>query len=200
MSVLILPAALIAALFSRDLLLLWTQNPVTAENTHMLLSLLVIGTALNGLMHMPYALQLAHGWTSLAFYTNVAAVAILAPSLIVLTLHYGAVGAASVWVILNSGYVLITIQIMHRRLLPGEKWRWYTRDVAMPLVVSLTLVAVGRWLLPSHLQALLLVVYLVLLWLAAVSTALLTTSQLRTLFFGYLAAWRVNFWRTQEIS
>ena len=124
MSVLILPAALVVALFSRELLLLWTRNPVTVEHSHILLSLLVIGTTLNGLMNLPYSLQLAHGWTKLAFYTNVVAVAFLAPALVVITRHYGAVGAASIWVILNSGYVLITVQLMHRRLLPDEKWRW----------------------------------------------------------------------------
>ncbi|MEK7309802.1 MAG: oligosaccharide flippase family protein, partial [Planctomycetota bacterium] len=36
MSVLILPVAIIVALFSYEIILLWTQNPVTAERTHLL--------------------------------------------------------------------------------------------------------------------------------------------------------------------
>jgi O-antigen/teichoic acid export membrane protein len=171
MSVLILPAALMAALFSRELLLLWTRSPVTVEHTHLLLSLLVIGTALNGLMNLPYALQLAHAWTKLPFYVNVVAVVLLAPALVLVTRRYGAVGAASVWIVLNVGYVIITIQLMHRRLLQGEKWRWYARDVSLPLAACLAVAALGRWFLPHQLALLPLALSLAIVWLAAVGAA-----------------------------
>ena len=36
MSVLILPVAIVIALFSYEIILLWTQNPTTAEKTHLL--------------------------------------------------------------------------------------------------------------------------------------------------------------------
>jgi O-antigen/teichoic acid export membrane protein len=144
MSVLILPVACVLCFFSYDILLLWTQNPVTAEKTHLLVSILVTGTALNGLMNIPYALQLAYGWTSLAFYVNVIAVFFLVPLIIFMTTYYGAIGAASGWVILNSGYVLFTIQVMHRRLLPGEKWRWYREDVGLPFITALITAGLGR--------------------------------------------------------
>ncbi len=85
--------------------MLWTQSPVTAEHTHLLVSILVMGTAFNGLMNIPYALQLAFGWTRLAFLVNLVSVLLLVPLMIVLTKWYGAVGAASVWVILNVGYM-----------------------------------------------------------------------------------------------
>jgi O-antigen/teichoic acid export membrane protein len=61
MSVLILPVAIVIALFSYEVILLWTQNQATAERTHLLVSILICGTALNGLMNLPYALQLAFG-------------------------------------------------------------------------------------------------------------------------------------------
>lgn len=136
MSVLILPTAIVTALFSREILFLWTQNPITARHAHIILSILIIGTALNGLMNLPYALQLAYGWTRLAFYANVVSVILLAPLIVLLTTHYGAVGGASVWVILNAGLVLLLIQLMHRRLLPSEKWNWYWWDVGIPLAAA----------------------------------------------------------------
>lgn len=147
-SVLVLPAALVVALFSKEILLLWTQSPITAEHTHMLVSILVMGTAFNGLMNIPYALQLASGWTRLAFLVNVVSVLLLAPLMIVLTKWYGAVGAASVWVILNAGYILFTIPIMHRRLLPTEKWRWYFEDVGLPFGVALLVAGAFRLIFP----------------------------------------------------
>jgi O-antigen/teichoic acid export membrane protein len=146
MSVLLLPTGMVVAFFSRELLLLWTGSPVAAQSAYLTASLLVVGTVLNGLMTLPYALQLAYGWTRLTFYTNVIAVLVLGPALWWAALRFGTVGAAAVWVVLNSGYVLIQLQLMHRRLLPGEQWRWYLEDVALPLVAALVTAGVGRWL------------------------------------------------------
>ena len=149
-SVLVLPAALVIALFSKEILLLWTQSPLTAGHTHVLVSILVMGTAVNGLMNIPYAMQLASGWTRLAFLTNFVSLLLLVPLMIVLTKWYGAVGAASVWVILNVGYMFISLPIMHRRLLPTEKWRWYFEDVGLPFGVALLVAGALRLILPMQ--------------------------------------------------
>ena len=159
-SVLVLPAALVVALFSKELLLLWTQSPETAEHTHSLVSILVMGTAVNGLMNIPYALQLAFGWTRLAFLANVVSVLLLIPLMITLTKWYGAVGAASVWLILNVGYMFISLPIMHRRLLPTEKWRWYFEDVGRPLLAAVVVSLIGRCIIRSDWPPLLLIVSL----------------------------------------
>ena len=45
-SVLILPAAIVIALFSKELLLLWTQSPTKTENTYLLVSILICGRPL----------------------------------------------------------------------------------------------------------------------------------------------------------
>jgi len=143
-SVLVLPTAIVVALFSKEILLLWTQNPMTAGKSYLLVSILVIGTALNGIMNIPYALQLASGWTRLAFWVNLISVLVLVPLMIFLAKYFGALGAASVWVILNGGYVLFAVQIMHRRLLPTEKWRWYLQDVGLPLGASFLVAGLFR--------------------------------------------------------
>ena len=53
--------------------------------------------------------------------------------------HKDEIGAASIWVILNAGYVLIGIRFMHSRLLKNELFRWYCEDIARPLVGALFL-------------------------------------------------------------
>jgi O-antigen/teichoic acid export membrane protein len=146
-SVLILPITAVVVTFSYEIMLIWTQNPVTAEKTHLLVSILMCGTALNGLMNIPYGLQLAHGWTRLAFFANLIAIIILVPMIVFMTSYYGALGGASVWVILNSGYVLISIHFMHKRLLPSDKWAWYLYDVGIPGGGILAIVLVARFLL-----------------------------------------------------
>ena len=151
MAVAILPVTLILAFFSKEILELWTRNPDVVAKSSLLISLLVIGNALNGLMNLPYALQLAHGWTKLAFYQNVIAVIVLAPAIYFSTLRWGAVGAAGIWIVLNSAYLLIGVQVMHRRLLINEKWRWYINDVGKPLTAALVIAGVGRILIDGGL-------------------------------------------------
>jgi len=146
-SVLILPAAVVIALFSREIIFIWTQNPVTAEKTCLLASILVCGTALNGVINVPYVLQLAHGWTRLTVYVNSVSVVVLVPIIVVLARHFGAVGGASAWVILNVGYMFTIIPLMHRRLLPQEKWAWYLNDVGAPLAISVLVAGTGRLLM-----------------------------------------------------
>lgn len=143
MSIIILPVAAIIAFFSRDVLLLWMQNPEIAEQAFLIVSILITGKALNGLMQLPYMMQLAHGWTSLGFYVNLFSAILLIPLTVFLATNYGPAGAASVWLILNIGYVLIGINIMHHKILPADKWIWYGQDVGLPMLVAF--VVAGAW-------------------------------------------------------
>jgi O-antigen/teichoic acid export membrane protein len=179
MAVVILAPTLTLAFFSREILELWTQNPDLVSGTYLLVSLLVIGNALNGLVTIPYALQLAHGWTRLAFYQNLIAVFILVPAVYFATLRWGAVGAASVWVVLNSSYVLISMHVMHRRLLKAEKWRWYAADVAKPLLGVLFVVGIGRMVMADEWSGWLKLAALVIVLATAIAAAALGADSLR---------------------
>jgi len=141
--------ALVLIMFSEIFIRLWTQDAAIATHSALLLSLLVLGNLLNGLMWIPYQIQLVHGWTSLAVRINMVAVIVIVPAILWVTPRYGAVGAAWVWVGLNAGYLLIGVHFMYRRVLNTEKWRWYTQDVLFPLAAALTVGAMVRWLLPQ---------------------------------------------------
>lgn len=184
MSVLILPIAVIVAFFPKEILLLWTRNPTTVEYTSLILRFLIIGTALSGLGYIPYALQLAYGWTTLTFYSNVGMAIILVPFIFIMTPHYGAVGAAVVWVILNSGYVLVVLPIMHRRLLQGEMWRWYVEDVGLPLTVVIMIAGLGRWLINKPVSQLLVLIYLGIVYIIALLMSTLAAPRIRVWVFN----------------
>lgn len=190
MSVVILPVAVLVALFAQEILVMWIRNPVIVANTHMLVSLLIIGTALNGLMTLPYALQLAHGWTSLAFYTNVISVIVLIPLLVVATLCYQAIGAAAIWILLNSGYVFIQLQIMHWRLLKGEQWRWYFDDVGLPLIAAMGMIGLGRLLIQDSIPLPIMLASIVIMLALALASAAFAASQIRIWVFGKIERWR----------
>jgi O-antigen/teichoic acid export membrane protein len=192
-SVLILPTALVISLFSREILYLWTRNPVAAEQTWLILSLLVIGGALNGLMNMPFALQLANGWTGLAFYGNAIAVAVIVPIIILLTLHFGAPGAAIAGIILYGGYLLFAIPITHRRLLPGDTRRWYLEDVGYPLLAAAAIAGVGRWLIHGQMSLPVTAALLLSVYIAALTAAALAASLVRTRIMGLAYQLKVTF-------
>jgi O-antigen/teichoic acid export membrane protein len=148
-SVIVFPLTAIVTIFSYEILLAWTRDPITSRNTWVILSLLSIGTCLNGLMYLPSALQLARGWTSLIFGMASVSVVLLVPLLLWMTSLYGSAGAAIVWVLLNAGSVIVAILLMHRRILPGEQWNWYVYDVAAPAAVPFCIAAFGKLLMPQ---------------------------------------------------
>jgi O-antigen/teichoic acid export membrane protein len=149
LSILTFSIALPLAFFARETLQIWIRDPVTVERTHLLLSVVVVGTALNALMILPYTIQMAFGWTRLILFQNTASLLLLVPAMFLMIGKYGAVGAAIVWVVLNTSYIVFQIPIMHRRLLSGEMSRWYISDVGIPLLIILAVVLPSRWLLPA---------------------------------------------------
>jgi len=103
-SVVLIPAAGILAMFSQMVLQIWTGDATAARIASPILVLLVIGHAINGLLHIPYSVQLAYGWTSLALHMNVASVILFIPMLAILSSKYGALGAAGAWAGFNAVY------------------------------------------------------------------------------------------------
>ena len=191
-SVLVLSAALVVALFSKEILLLWTQNPEIAEHSHSLVSILIMGTAINSLLQIPWALQFAYGWTRLVFFSNLVSVLVLVPLMIALTIWYGAVGAASVWVILNMGVIFIVIPILHRRLLPAEKWRWYFKDVGLPFVVALLVAGVLRLVIPVPVHNVALAAFIIMISAATLGATALATPVTRHWVRAQISRWRVS--------
>jgi O-antigen/teichoic acid export membrane protein len=144
MSAVVLPVTIVLAFFAADFLMLWTRNATIVANSSMMLALLAIGTAINGLINLPVTLQLASGGTRLVFYTHSAAVILLGPFIYFMSSRYGGLGAAWVWLVLNCGYVAFFLPIIHRRLLPGQLRDWFLMDVGAPLAAALAVAVVWR--------------------------------------------------------
>jgi O-antigen/teichoic acid export membrane protein len=149
-TVLLMPASFLLIFFSKELLLIWTHNLRIVHNTWLLTSIFAFGTAMNGLMHMPYMLSIANGWTRLTFITNIVMLIILIPTTIFASTHYGAIGGASIWAIINSIYFFVTPNILHSKILITEKKRWYLNDTVIPSVVSLFLTILFYFFFPVN--------------------------------------------------
>ena len=153
MTIMLVPAGLALVFFPDVLLIAWTNNTKLVEHAAPVVAVLAAGTVLNGFMHIPYMLQLAYGWPTLAVRLNIVAVIFLIPALFVAIPIYGPIGAALVWLTVNGGYVFFTAHFMHMRLLPGHKWRWYIQDMILPTVSAIGIYTVAALLKPVFSQA-----------------------------------------------
>ncbi len=128
--------AVLLICFSEFVLSIWTHDAELARNVAPLVSILSLGSLLNGLLWIPYQMQLAHGWTGLAVRVNLIAVVLIVPAIIWVTPRYGSVGVAWVWVLLNTGYLLAGMHFMFRKIMCEEKWRWYIDDIFFPVFLG----------------------------------------------------------------
>ena len=147
LAVVVAAVAAVLMIFGHDVLYLWTGDAATAAKLALPLSILVAGTALNGLMNLPYALQLAHGWTRLTVGTNLTALALGIPFCIWAVEHHGIVGAAWLWFFINLAFVAVGIPLMHRRLLRREMARWYVQDILPPAIAAAVVALLASQLL-----------------------------------------------------
>lgn len=136
MAAVVVPISLWLALFSYDILELWTRNITLANQAAGALSVLALGTMFNAFMHIPYAMQLAHNYTRLTLVQNIVAVILLAPLTWFFATHYTLTETALPWLLVNLGYVVIGAPLMHKYLaLPGLS-DWYLKAVLKPAILS----------------------------------------------------------------
>ena len=172
----IVGAAAIELIFFGDILLnLWTQNSVLTKEVAPLLVVLSIGTLFNALMHMPYQIQLAHGWASLTIKVNLIAVILLIPAIFFIAPRYGSIGVAWIWLFLNLCYLLFAVQFMFKKLLTTEKVNWYINDIVKPLLPATVLASVVRYIIPENLSDLGQFIVILLTSILIITISALTT-------------------------
>jgi O-antigen/teichoic acid export membrane protein len=114
-----------------------------------ILSILAIGSFLNGLSYLPYQLQIAHGWISLTLRLNIFVVLVFIPSILAIVPIYGVKGAAWVWVVINTLYLLLASYLTHRELLIGHKWSWYFSDTFLPFLGAIMVMILAKKFQPE---------------------------------------------------
>jgi O-antigen/teichoic acid export membrane protein len=138
----ILPAATIGAFFAEIVIRIWTGDPTVAEKTAPIATLLIIGTAINALASMPYEAQISHGWTGLSLTINIISLPLVAILILLLNQWFGINGVSGIWIVYNLGLLLISVPIMHNRILQGEFGNWFHGDVLIPLATCLAFAGV----------------------------------------------------------
>lgn len=191
LSVAFIPAAITLGVFSEEILFLWTQNAYLAENASLPLRLLIAGTMINGMVSIPCTMAYAYGWPQLVASTNVLLTVIVTPLMIFLTYKYGVVGAASSWVILNVGYLLLLIPKFFRKYFPGEVLLWYSKTSALPAIITLVVTTTIYLLAPLPAPVCSKVVVLFGTWLIAVSVSGALSAYVRDAIWSRITAFTV---------
>jgi O-antigen/teichoic acid export membrane protein len=179
MLLLIIPLTAVLALFSVEVLQLWTRNPDVARNAGPIASILVLAAAINGLMFLPFTLQLAYGWTSLGLKITIFLTIIVIPGVWFMAKYYGPVGAAYVFLGLQLINMLIGVPLTHRRLLRQEMTKWFLQDIAPPLAASVLVVGLARLFVSTPMPPLATFGVLLLILLAALLAATSVAPQIR---------------------
>jgi O-antigen/teichoic acid export membrane protein len=183
-SVVILPIAGTAAFFSHELVYIWTQNMQVASIVAPIASLLFVGTIFFNFIEIPVSLAIAHGWVKLAFYRVLVLSLLSIPLVIVLSLRLNGIGAALAWALTNLVQLLIFPFVFHRRILIHELHHWYTFDVGIPVIISLVILGLARWLMPPNLSS--------ILYGSAIGLAALTLFGLLILSSNEVRAWAIE--------
>jgi O-antigen/teichoic acid export membrane protein len=129
------PLAMLLILWGQGIVALWTGDASLAAEVAPVLALLAAGSGLHTVMFILYANQLAMGAAALALRISLGLLVVQAPMVWLLTLRWGATGAAAAWLALHVIYLLSGSWITHRRLLPQVAGSWLARDVGAPLLI-----------------------------------------------------------------
>lgn len=186
MNALLVPVCLFLALFSHELLLLWTRDPLIALRVAPLLSLLVVGTLLNGFMNVPYALQLARANARIGLAINSVLCVLMVPVIVVLTDRYGIVGGAAVSPILNGLYLVAGLPLTYR-LCAGPGWRRnFLSDLARQQGMPILLLVAVRLVLPEGVAPALLALALATAFTCAMALSIFSTPATKEFLLSFV--------------
>jgi O-antigen/teichoic acid export membrane protein len=183
---LLVPAGAVIGVFSGELLQAWTGNQSISAAGAPIVTLLVVGTVINGLMNVPYALQLAHAWTSPPLRLNVVLAIVAVPAVILLARSYGALGVAMVWPGANVISAAIMIPLTHAQFARETSGSGIVRDVPVAIVASIAVVVIIHAFTPARLTRVEAIAAAGLAWAVAASVVGLLSSELRRELSRYL--------------
>ncbi|HJQ36091.1 MAG TPA: oligosaccharide flippase family protein [Thermoanaerobaculia bacterium] len=139
MAAVIVPITAVLILFSREVTWVWTGNRGAADASTLCLPFLAVALALNAILHVPYALQLAHGWTAPASFQNALGVVVLPVAMIVMGRRYGLWGVAAVYAGFNLLAFFAGLWLVRRFLTAVTQ----TRAIGSLAALSSVILAIG---------------------------------------------------------
>jgi O-antigen/teichoic acid export membrane protein len=184
-AVLLLPITLILAVYSKEILLIWTGDQDVSSNAFLLVSLLVAGTALNGLASIPANAATAIGWPQLVMVTNLCQAIVIVPVMILLVKAFGALGAAISYVILNSVFLFVMTPFFFRRYAVfGNYFEWLKTSILSVLLPLMLATSFFNFIMVAQRWTYVPIIYLLSLWAILAIIAILFSKDVRVLILN----------------
>lgn len=158
LSTLATSAALVILLFTKDFILIWTNDEGIANTIENVTKILILGSVFLSFQFMPYYLAIANGHTKTNVQLGAVSLILIIPTLYFLVKSNGIIGAAYTWLIFNFvthfylGYFLIG------KFLKEEFNKWLIYDTILPLVINICVGIIAYYIfnnLPKGLYVLL---------------------------------------------
>ena len=200
-SVIVLAAGVTLAVFSREIMFLWTGNSETTVASYRLVSLLMVGSMFLAIQSVPFTLALAHGSTRFSLYIGLALVLVMLPLIATLVQFFGVFGACFGWIIIHASATPVFVHIVHRRWMQGQTKKWYIVDVSMPFLATLIPVIGVYSIMPSDFPRLGLVLWLGLAFLLGLAASAFVAPEVRGEIFLQMRRIRnvKNYYRSRKL-
>lgn len=146
LSALATSGAMVLFLFTKDFLLIWTNDILIVNAIETVTKVLLIGGLFLSFQYMPYHLAIANGHTKTNVRLGVVSVICIIPALIYFVKQFGLIGATYTWLIINMfayfylGYFIIS------RFLENEFKRWLVNGTLIPLIISILVGVISYFL------------------------------------------------------
>ena len=135
-SVIVVTAGIVLAGVAYPVLYVWTGDSNIASQAAPVLQLYALGNALLSLSAFAYYLQYAKGNLKYHLMGNIVSVIVLVPSVIWASVHYGAIGAGWVWLLIQLIYLIFWVSYVHKKIEPTINKVWFKSFLPSLLSVS----------------------------------------------------------------
>jgi O-antigen/teichoic acid export membrane protein len=130
------------------LIWIWTGNLELAKNASIFLPPLSVSFAMLALASSPYDIAIANGYTKLNNILGIVSLLVTMPGYWIATKHFGALGAAYVYCVVQTTITLIYIYFINRKFLNIKMYDLLVKKLVLPLLIALS-IAFGFSLIPN---------------------------------------------------
>jgi O-antigen/teichoic acid export membrane protein len=152
--------AISIAVFSKELIYIWTLDNISAQNAKPYLTMYALGNGLAVISSYVYYLQFSMGRLKMHLINIVSFFIIFIVSFQVLTIKFGAIGAGYSWLLANIIYFVSAYTIVVRKLL-AQVWKPLFLRIIMTLITMLITSYVSSSYIDVHLYFNQLVTYII---------------------------------------
>lgn len=137
-SILVFSLLSIIAFNSKELIWIWTGKMELAEHTYIIIPVIAFSYAMLSLQIIPYNIAIANGYTRLNNLLGLISLLVTLPGYWISTKHFGVIGAASVFCLVQTATTFIYLYFINSRFLKAKRIiTLYMKEMFLPLLLTL---------------------------------------------------------------